>query len=225
MFKKVALGLLTFVSVTSAYADFTVQLDAGRLRIDAANAMPVGGLLVLVAAGGDGSFSNSLAPGQFVSGNDVFLGVANAATPNGAGAFNTSGGTDETNNVFNISSTTFPSLAQGDLLALRWFPSITYAQFLTGSTPTAGQKFGTYNPLADGNANNNPDGGAVWAVPAAGQLINLNFFTTDSSGGGTQTPSEGYASFTVSAVPEPSVTALIGAGLVALGGVWKRRNR
>jgi hypothetical protein len=225
MVKKLLLGLM-LAAASSAYADFTVQLDAGRLRIDAANPMPVGGLLVLVAAGGDNSFSNSLAGGQYVSGNDILLGVANAVTPNGAGPFNTSGGLDETNNVFNVSSTTFPSLQVGDLLALRWFPSITYASFLTGSTPTPGTQFGTYNPLAAGNATNNPDGGNFWAVPAAGGLIDLNFFTTDSSGGGTQLPSTGYANFTVvAAVPEPSAIMLLGIAAIGMGAVYGRRVR
>lgn len=224
MVMKVICGLI-LAFATSAYADFTVQLDAGRIRTDAVNTMPVGGLLVLVAAGGDSSFSNSLGAGQYVSGNDILLGIANAGGPNGAGAFNISGGTDETNNVFNISSTTFPSLQVGDLLALRWFPSITFAQFLAGATPTAGAKFGTYNPLFVGNSTNNPDGGNFWSVPAPGGLISLNFFTSDSGGGGSQIPSRGYANFVVTAVPEPSAVMLLALGTLGAGAFWRRSRR
>jgi hypothetical protein len=205
---KKLLCILTLAAATSAYADFGVQLDAGRLRQSAATAMPANSLLILVAAGGDNSFSNSLAPGQYVSGNDVLLSAV--AFPTSGQGFNTSGGTDETVNLF----TNLPVTLQGDLIALRWFPQITYAQWQAGATPTAGQVFGTYNPLAAGNGSNNPDGAAAWAEPASGN-INLNFFTTDSGGGGSQLPSRGYASFTV--IPEPSTFALNLLGGVGMG--------
>jgi hypothetical protein len=206
-------ALLLFLGLTaSAHADFTVQLDAGRLRLNAATTMPTGSLLLLIEAGGDNSFSNSLAPGQYVSGNDILLSAT--AFPGSAGSFNNSGGPDETLNAI----TNLPTTNTGDLVALRWFPQITYAQWQAGATPTAGQNFGTYNPLTNGNGSiapsstqcpgggtaNSPDCGNVWAVPSGGATINLNFFTTDSGGGGTQTPAEGYASFSVTAVPEPS---------------------
>jgi hypothetical protein len=208
-------AFLLFVSLTvSVYAspDFTVVLDAGRLRLSAATPMAQGSLLILISAGGDSAFSNSLAPGQYVSGNDVMLSAM--AVPNSAAGFNNSGGADETINTF--ASLPNPPSATGDLIALRWFPQITYSQFLAGVTPTAGQNFGTYNPLANGNGSNNPDGGAPWAIPSGGPTINLDFFTTNSNGGGTQTPSEGYANFSVTAVPEPA-TCL--AGVLGLGGI------
>jgi hypothetical protein len=213
---KKGIGILLLALTTSAYADFSIQLDAGRLRQSAATAMAAGSLLILVEAGGDGTFSNNLAAGQYVSGNDILLSAT--AFPNSAAAFNTSGGTDETVNLFTNLSTANP----GDLVALRWFPGITYAQWQGGATPTAGQVFGTYNPLAAGNGTNNPDGGDLWAVPSQG-TINLNFFTTDSGGGGTQAPATGFASFTVTAIPEPSITllSLLGAGI---GGALLRRS-
>lgn len=218
------MGLL-FCCANVAFADFTIQLDAGRLRSNATTAMAAGSLLVLVAAGGDNAFSNTLTPGHYVAGNDILLGVASFATPDGSGPFNTSGGPDETLNVFNINTSTFPTLAQGDLLSLRWFPQISFTQFVAGATPSAGQSFGSYNPLADGNGSNNPDGGASWAVPAAGQLINLNFFTSDSGGGGTQNPMEGFASFSVAAVPEPSTCGAAVLMALTLVGASRRKAR
>ncbi len=189
------LALFFLALVTPAFADFTVILDAGRLRLSAATPMALESVLVLVAAGGDGSFSNSLAPGQYASGNDIVLSVI--TVPGSAGGFNNSGGADETLNVLTISTANFPTLAVGDLLALRWFPQISLTQFNAGTTPVAGNNFGTYNPLFWGNGSNNPDGGNEWAVPSAGATINLNFFTTDSGGGGTQDPTEGYAQFNI----------------------------
>ena len=222
--KKIAILCLLAFTVC-ARADFTAVLDAGRLRLDAANPMALGSLLILVRAGGDNSFSNSLAPGQYVSGNDVLLSaVAFAAS---AGGFNNSGGPDETINTL----ANLPSTVTGDLIALRWFPQITYAQFLTGTTPVAGQNFGTYNPLAAGNPNNNPDlafdpNSSPWAVPSGGAAINLDFFTTNSGGGGTQLPSEGFANFTVAspAVPEPSTYLAPLLGSAVIGMSWLRRR-
>ena len=190
---KKIICILTLAATTSIYADFTVALDAGRLRQDVATAMPAGSLLFLVAAGGDSAFSNSIAPGQYVLGNDILLSAM--AFPASAGAFNGSGGTDETINTIQINTSSLPSLQTGDLLALRWFPQITYSSFLTGTTPSAGQSYGTFNPIADGNATNDPDGGNAWAVPSGGSTINLNFFTSDSDLGGTQLPSEGVRKF------------------------------
>jgi len=183
--------------------------------------MPAGSVLVLVAAGGDGSFSNSLAAGQYASGNDILLSLI--TVPNSAVGFNNSGGTDETLNTITINTTSFPSLAVGDLLALRWFPQISLTQFNSGTTPVTGNNFGTYNPIFWGNGSGNPDGGNTWAVPNGGATINLNFFTTDSGGGGSQTPAEGYAQFTV--VPEPSSFVLAGVSLLGAAALRLRKRR
>ena len=128
---KKILALLFVALATPAFADFTVNLDAGRLRLNLGTAMPAGSVLVLVAANGDG-FSNTLSAGQYVSGNDILLSIL--TVPGSSGAFNISGGTDETLNTLTISATSFPGLAVGDLLALRWFPQITKTQFLAGTT-------------------------------------------------------------------------------------------
>lgn len=218
---KKLLALLVFALATPAFADFSVLLDAGKLRLSLATPMPIGSVLVLVAAGGDGTFSNSLAPGQYVSGNDILL--STITTPASSGAFNISGGTDETLNLLTISTTNFPTLAVGDLLALRWFPQISQAQFQAGTTPAGGNNFGTYNPLFYGNATNNPDGGNLWAVPSGGSTINLNFYTMDTAG--TQAPSRGYAQFTVTAIPEPSSIAFVAVGLIGAVALGLRRSR
>jgi hypothetical protein len=228
-------GLLILLGLTiasSSYGFFSVNLDAGLLKgpggadtMVSDNTPPSnnGSLLLLIDAGPNGTFSNSLSQGHYVSGDDILL---------GAGGFNSNGGGgthDETNTVFsNMTAGT-----AGDLIALRWFPNITFAQFTANVTPIAGQNFGTYNPLANGNGStngqagsgpNNPDGGSLWSNPGtvSGATLSLNFFTTDDFAGGTQTPFEGFANSTVTAIPEPSTYGA--AALAALGAVLVRRK-
>ena len=204
--RRLSLLLSFFLGVAGAHGDFSVQLDAGRLRIDGSTPLPHsdnispangGSLLLLIAANGDGAFETNLGPGSYIGGNDLIL---------AAGGFDTSGGTDETITFFYV-STFGLTLPASDRVALRWFPQITYQDYKNGVTPITGQIFGTYNPRVSNppNPNDNPDGGDPWLVPSGG-AVRLNFFTTDSDGGGTQPPTEGYASSVVGTIPTPSPT-------------------
>ncbi len=203
---KKLFSLLFFSAVAGAYADFSIQLDAGRLRVDASAPLPHvdntspsngGSLLLLIAANGDGEFDNSIASGNYVAGNDLVL---------AAGGFNTSGGTDEAITFFYVSTNSL-TLPGNDRIALRWFPQITFQDYKNGVTPTAGQTFGTYNPRTSNppNASDNPDGGDPWLVPPGG-AISLNFFTAESDLGGTQSIGEGYAQFVIGTNPSPTPT-------------------
>jgi hypothetical protein len=192
-------------------ADTLVHVDAGELTgpdgatmsIDDSTPSSNGSLLLLIDLGTSDTVDNALTPGEYVAGSNIILGAA---------GFNNDGGTNETLSPITITGT------EGDTIALRWFPQITYAEFETGTyTPSAGDDFGTYTP----GSGTPPDGGSAWVVPdpTAGSTIDLDFYTTDSDGRGTQAPSEGYANFVVSDeidVPEPSTTALIAFGLLGL---------
>jgi hypothetical protein len=164
------------LATTDVIEDFSVTVDAGRLRISSTAPLPHvdniapftnGSLLLLIAANGDGTFSNMLSPGNFVADNDILL---------VAGGFNNSGGLDETITFFSV-PTTGLTLPPNDRIALRWFPAITYGQYLSGTKPSAGQHFGTYNPrtCVPPNATDNPDGADPWTAPVSGSVA-LNFF-------------------------------------------------
>ena len=221
--KKLVVSLLSLVAAATSYGAFSIQMDAGQLRSNAATGLPVGSLLLLISAGADGIFQtpSGLTAGRYTAGDDVLLSVV--SEPTSAQAFNTSGGTNETIDLFTITNVTPPT---GQLIGLMWFSGITYAQWQASATPTAGQTFGFYNPLFWGNGSNNPDGFDPWAVPNAGSLINLHFFTSDSGGGGTQAPSRGFGdNFLVkpAAVPEPSSIALVALGIGFLPLLRRRK--
>lgn len=196
------------------YGDTTVNLDAGQLTSPVAAPMQIddnsgsvnGSLLLILDLGAGNSVSDTLSPGDFVSGSNTIL---------AAGGFNDNGGTNETLTAFDVNA---PATV-GDEIALRWFPQITLAQYNLRAVPSGGYYFGTYSP-----AGGNPDGGDTWTVPSSGSLIDLNFFTTDSDFGGTQSPSLGFAGSQVQAVPEPSTYALTCLGLLALFFIMKRRG-
>ncbi len=173
-------------------SSFTVFVDAGQLtspasaplQADNTNGSPNGSLLLLIDLGSSNAVNNTLTPGQYFSGTNTIL---------AAFGFNTISGTNETQNLIDITNTGNP----GDLVALRWFPQITYAQYLSGTVPTAGQYFGTYNPNGG-----NPDGGQPWVVPGQGDSVDFFFATTNADSGpppGTQPPASGFAGFQVTA--------------------------
>ncbi len=224
--KKLLVPLLLLCGALSGFGAFQIQLDAGQLRSNSSTGLPTGSLLILISAGANGVFDtpNNLAAGGYVAGDDVLLSIR--TDPNSGQAFNTAIGTNETGNLFSVTTAAPPDPSTppaGQLIGLMWFPGITYSQWLAGTTPTAGQTFGFYNPLFWGNATNNPDGGNNWAVPASG-LINLNFFTTDSDGGGTQAPARGFGNnFVVVAIPEPTSLALVTIGLAVVA--FRRRSK
>lgn len=234
-------GALLTVSWQTGLADTaTFDLDAGYLRTNTGGALPSassggGALLLLVAAGGNNgtTFTNTLNNGQYVAGGDVIL----AAFSFNAFLGTQSGGTGKATQNATSPITIPTSVATGALIELRWFPSITYAQYsaATPATPLAGSYYGVYTPslyAANLTATNpgHPDGGTDWKVPSGGATDTLNFYTNDyevtatpTAIYGSQAFTEGYASLMV--VPEPSTVALLSGGFVGLTLLWKRNRR
>ena len=217
---KFVLALCVLGAAVAAKADFSIQLDAGRLTQTANMPLPQGSLLIMVAAGADGVFSTNITPGHFTGGDDILL--AMSTTGSGAGGFNNNVGTAETSNLITVNTQNL-SLTVGNQIALLWFPQISYTQFQAGVTPVAGNTFGLYNPVFYGNSTDKPDGGDLWQVPVGG-LINLNFLTTNADPPpGTQNPMEGFSQFTV--IPEPASMALFITGCGGAAALVLRRRR
>jgi len=221
--KKILLSLFsTLVLCTAAKASVSLGIDAGILADSSGNAITngsngSGSLVLLIASQGDSLFQAATV-GSYTSGDDIVVGAFQMNYFGGTGEINTTA-TFSYTTVGSASSSTFDA---GDLLAIRWFPNITFSQFQGGTKPAAGDFYGTYSSVGT------PDGGIAWTAPADGASLavtqGLNFYTTNSGGGGSQTPSKGYASTQVAAVPEPSTFALLGLG-VGVAGWMARRNK
>jgi len=218
---RYSLAALAIGCAVNAHAAYNITLDAGQLKLDASINLPFdnslgslnGALLMLVAAGGDSIFSDDLVAGQYVSGNDIILGVA---------GFNHNGGVigesiNETLSLFsNLTAGTV-----GDKIALRWFYNITLDDYNNGAVTQAGYNYGTFNPNGG-----NPHSDDFWLVPTSGSSLNLNFLTSDalpSPGNPVFAPSTGYASSTVTAIPEPTTLALGALGAGAFFFLRRRR--
>jgi hypothetical protein len=209
--KKLFLALF-LASASSTMADVTINLDAGQLTGSPTAAMIAddsspsnnGSLLLLVDIGAGAAADNLLTSGEYVAGGNLIL---------AAGGFNNNGGTNETNTVFDIPSSLFAdnngTANAGDELVLRYFPQITFANFKNGILPVAGDFF---NTVQASNTSVALDGGNTFTLPTDGSAIALDYFTTNSDGGGSEVPTPATM-VVLGSVPEPSDYALLLLGL------------
>lgn len=214
--KSVLCFFILIISQISMYAVIDINIAAGDLKNqDGSASLASGSLLVLVASGGDGIFSNSLIAGQYTAGDDAILAVFSANN-------NLSDGLGSYNSLSNLNVTGL----QGNTLELRWFSEITYSQYMSGILTIAGNHYGSYA----GGIVGSPNGGDPWVVPTDGTTGFVLNFVTDSlnnSGGFKFTDakpnSAGYASSTAQAAPEPSTFFLF--GIASLGMLWGMRRK
>lgn len=204
-------GLLGLLTVSAARAQFvSVNLSVGQLYDASGVKLNTGGLVLLIAdtsRNGFGSLlsGSSLSAGSFLNTDDQILGSATILpnfTGSAMGSFTS----------IPLESGAYSTLNSGDPLAVVWFST------LTGSSTTlvGGASYGVFSSTSA------TVDGAPWTVPAEGALANINFRTI--LGGGTHAETEAYASYTVSAIPEPSTYAAI-AGALMLGVAVVRRRK
>ncbi len=213
-------GFLSLAAVASA--SVTIEIDAGILRgASPTSVVPTGGLLMLVASP-SGSASNFSAPTStsFVTGDNVIV-AAFGMNYNGG----VTGEVDYSPN-FSLANTGTPSpttFDQGDPLLLRWYPTLTYADYAAGSLTAPG--IGTI--YGQGRSTTAADGASsAWITPANSTSSTvLTFITPDDAG--SQAAGSGLASNVVFAapVPEPSTAMFLGATALGLAGTYLRRRR
>jgi hypothetical protein len=164
---------------------------------DGVTPIPVNALWLLVADTATNGFGNITAGGSlnFVGAtpttglDDMVIQLGSVDSGDGVGVINF-GAT-----LINVTLDTppRPNWTPGDPLALYWFPLYTPS---TGSA-SVGDPYGMYRTDTPVN------GGAGWVTLADGGSAGLDPLIT-VSGGGSQPNSLGAASFTVTAIPEPT---------------------
>lgn len=200
----VTLGLVSAPAARATAGDFTINFAAGILTASNSTSLVDGSLVVLLTNGINGSFSAPSAS-AFVTGDDVLLGSFGTNSVD----FSEPGGL-----VATLTPNFSASLTVGQQIMVRWFPSLTTSSL----APGAGVSYGQYS-FTGGNTDSTL---ADWTIPASG-VISPTLATAAVSG--SLANSAGQASFTINAIPEPSVFALFG-GLTALGlAAWRRRAR
>jgi len=197
MKKLFVLGILVLSSLATVSASITINLGGGNIySTSTATLAPPGSLIQIVASTADNIFTDPTST-SFTGGSADDVVIASFVINAGLG----SPGTFAQAIIFNLSAT----LTTGDLLLLRWFPTLTIAD-ATGAPP-AGTPYGQFRTDAVENFSD-----IAWVVPADNSIVSLNFLTLAQ--GGTRPESDGVAKFTV--IPEPSTYALLAVGLAVV---------
>ncbi len=204
--KSICLIALVAFSCLRVQATITFNSFWGDLQTaNAGTLMPAGGLVLLVASP-DGAFGGPTAA-SFVTGDDVVLfrgALGSAGLFEGPVAVNLG---------------LFPTVTAGNLMQLYWFPTLTVADYNTG-TPGPGTAFGSYRDAVG------IDASIPWVIPSnPNAVVSLNFVTASQSG--TNPDSAGVANQTVAPIPEASnlITAGLALGLCAFRFIRGARQK
>jgi len=159
MKKLITIGALTSIFVVKAWGSVFFTVDVGSLQDENGVALVDKGMLYLISSGPDGEFSLPT-PGSVTGGGDdaiiAFWDLSAEAST--GGEYIVSSGEVAYDGAW----------AQGDNLAILWFPDLT----LANQSPVASEPFGFYrNTSVSG-------GGDAWELPEDGTLLHsLKFFT------------------------------------------------
>lgn len=128
----------------------------------------------------------------------------------------------------NVGATGTPTAA-GNYLFLRWYPTLAES----ATSPGAGTSYGQYNSTSS-QFYPTDSSETSWEIPAAGSNgVDLWFITANQASNSALTGltpnftvpnSDGYASDTVAAIPEPATVSLL-AGAFAIGAMCLRRRK
>jgi len=205
MMKKTIVVLCSIVltAISQSNGAILLNMDVGNLYVaDTSTAFPSGGLIQLVASTLDNTFSTPTAGSFTGNSDDVVLMSFAANNILGPGSF-------EGPITFALSG----NLNTGDLLILRWYPTLTMADAASG--PPAGARFGQFRTdiVQDFSS-------IAWVVPNDNFVEALNFLTMAQ--GGANPESAGVANLFVVAIPEPATYAFLMVGLAGAAFIRRR---
>jgi len=155
-------GAALLVTTSGALGSFGVSVDLGSLQDELGDPLVEKGMLYLVSGGADGVFSLPEAGAIIDPGSDdaIVESWDLTAEPSEGGEY-----------IVGSGEVSFSGLAEGNELAIIWFPNLTQGNQL----PADGEAYGFYRSAAGG-------GGDAWMVPTDGTLLHsLKFFTGASN--------------------------------------------
>jgi hypothetical protein len=215
-------SLTPLLLIAGSASAAVITISTGPLLTSGSTPISATSLLQLVDLGNDGVFNEiNIGDGsitgdlQWVTGDDTLLNVGfGSAEFTSTRAFDTfegAGGVAGLDRTFTIDIT---GLA-GKKLGLRWFPTISAANFLS-TTLAAGTTYGQFTRGTGAQY-----GGELWVVPADnGAFVTFDPLLTIADGG-LDANTATVASLTV--IPEPASAGLIVLGLAALAARRRRK--
>ncbi|MGJ8638992.1 MAG: hypothetical protein ACSHYA_06325 [Opitutaceae bacterium] len=196
---------------------------------DGSSAFPDEGLMQLINLGDDGLL-NPILEGAWTSGDDVLIDLPYGTDTEFAtsGAFDLSEGAVVSPGFFQRQFeflSTPGVIEEGDLIALRWWPTFTALGSIGGALPAVGDLYGEIRIAVPVN---DPVFNTAWAVPADGEPLAIfdpaisDDFNQSVGNSLLTTPGfTGAATEAVQPVPEPAFTTIF-MGLLAVLTCWRR---
>ena len=205
--KRICLvGLSLLASVAFAHGTVLINLGAGNIYgTSLATLAPPGSLLQLIVSTTDNIFTAPVA-GSYTGGSADDIVLASFVINAGLGSPGTV--------AQPITVTYTGNITAGDLIMLRWFPTLT----LLDTAPPADAPFGQFriDLIQDFST-------IAWVLPPdAGGAFDLNFLTMAQ--GSTVNPETAGLANMVVAIPEPSTVALLGLSVIGLAAYSRRRK-
>ena len=195
-------GLLGLAGAANAQS-VTLRVDAGLLENATGTAVVANGMLLELIASPSGVFSAPTS-NAYITGDNVLL--ANFTMNSNSGV------AGETLNNANLTLASF-GLTQGEAVELRFYPNLSGTTIPT--KPTLGTTYGQVrsSTAETGQTDANQ---TAWVIPASGSTVDLLYITANDGGSYSNLSADATNVVLAGAVPEPSVYALLGCGLVGL---------
>jgi len=216
-----ALSLLALSA--ASHASIVISFAARTVTDQSGNPLPAGTLVQLVNLGADGVFNqisiadgNTSQLGQWVSGDDTLVTASFLNSGSAAGDFPSAAAFDLVNGpdltlgrISRQMEFALGDIPTGAKLGIRWFPGLQATDF-NSITLAYNQPYGEFtrqsNPLY---------GGTTWVFPSDSANVTFDNLKTPDQVGGLDPAAAGMAN-QLNVIPEPTVGALAGFGVLSL---------